>query len=241
MKEIAEFKPTLKLENMTIPELAFGKLFKDRRHVNDAAVNEAAKKAEDWIWVEGYKGTDKDMCCRGQQYEIGKQIDMPEGEEVKECKSGFHLCLKLDDVFSYYHITDGNRFFKVRALVRKADIEKYGNVEADPYAPWIQRKNNKLAARSIEFVRECTLNEIFEGFEWAKDYTDEEKQIALNNGRSAAEKLRRKAKLINLGYSEAFSDYISNSTDRTDRAIALANVPGLSMDVKVLSIFVDED
>ena len=24
----------------------------------------------EWVWVEGYKGTDKDMCCRGYQYEL---------------------------------------------------------------------------------------------------------------------------------------------------------------------------
>lgn len=35
---------------------------------------------EKWIWVDGYKGTDKDMKCRGYQYEFGKQFDIPEGE-----------------------------------------------------------------------------------------------------------------------------------------------------------------
>lgn len=66
---------------------------------------------EEWIWVESYKGTDKDMKCRDYQYELGVQYDMPEGQTIKECESGFHLCLSLKDVYGYYDISDGHRFF----------------------------------------------------------------------------------------------------------------------------------
>ena len=80
---------------------------------------------EEWIWVEGYKGTDKDMKCRDFQYGLGVQYDMPEDQEIQECESGFHLCLYLSDVFHYYEVGCGNRFFKVKALVRKVDKESY--------------------------------------------------------------------------------------------------------------------
>ena len=33
------------------------------------------KESEEWVWVNGYKGTDKDMKCRDFQYEMHKQID----------------------------------------------------------------------------------------------------------------------------------------------------------------------
>ena len=46
---------------------------------------------EEWIWVTGYKGTDKDMKCRDYQYELGKQHDMPEGTDITMCYSGFHF------------------------------------------------------------------------------------------------------------------------------------------------------
>lgn len=225
----------------TIDEMRLNLNPADIMRVTDVKIQEAVKKAEEWIWVEGYKGTDKNMCCRDQQYEIGKQVDLPEDQEVKECEAGYHLCLKLSDVFDYYQIGNGNRYFKVRALVRKSDIEKYGKSEKHPVFAWMSTKKDKLAAKSIEFIRECSIDEIFENVSWAKDYTAEEKRLAIKLDRSVVEQFRRKNKLMALGYSEAFANYVSRKIDWTERAIALDSVPGLSIDAKILSIFVDED
>lgn len=73
---------------------------------------EENKEPEEWIWVDGYKATKADMTCYDYQYELGKQHDMPEDEDIIECRSGFHLCLRLEDVFSYYKIGKDNRFFQ---------------------------------------------------------------------------------------------------------------------------------
>ena len=54
-----------------------------------------------------YKGTDKDMKCRGGQYELGKKC---EEEEANLCNKGFHGCEYPLDVFSYYAPAD-SRFF----------------------------------------------------------------------------------------------------------------------------------
>ena len=54
-----------------------------------------------------YKGTDKDMKCRGFQYELGKEY---EEQEAKLCEKGFHGCEYPLDVFYYYPPADG-RFF----------------------------------------------------------------------------------------------------------------------------------
>ena len=54
-----------------------------------------------------YKGTDKDMKCRGFQYELGKEY---EEQEAKLCEKGFHGCEYPLDVFGYYS-PEGNRFF----------------------------------------------------------------------------------------------------------------------------------
>jgi hypothetical protein len=68
-----------------------------------------------------YKGTDKDMKCRGFQYEIGKKV---ESDGAIRCGGkGFHSCEVPMDVFSYYSPTSGNRFFKCEASGR-ADKEK---------------------------------------------------------------------------------------------------------------------
>jgi hypothetical protein len=85
-------------------------------------VHISKEKEDEWIWVEGYKGTKKDMTARFNdfQYELNKRYEID--EEPEECKKGFHFCLELFDVFEYYPIGKNHRFFKVQALVRKSDL-----------------------------------------------------------------------------------------------------------------------
>ena len=54
-----------------------------------------------------YKGTDKNLQCRGFQYEIGKEYVE---DKADLCHAGFHGCENALDVFSYYSPTGGNRF-----------------------------------------------------------------------------------------------------------------------------------
>lgn len=59
--------------------------------------------------IIAYKGMDKDMKCRGYQYEIGEEY---ETEDADACHTGFHACEYPLDVFRYYPPA-GNRFFVV--------------------------------------------------------------------------------------------------------------------------------
>ena len=54
-----------------------------------------------------YKGTDKDMKCRGFQFDLGKEYVE---EEAKLCEKGFHGCEYPLDVFAHYDPA-GSRFF----------------------------------------------------------------------------------------------------------------------------------
>ena len=54
-----------------------------------------------------YKGTDKDMKCRGFQFDLGKECVE---EEAKLCEKGFHGCEYPLDVFAHYAPAD-SRFF----------------------------------------------------------------------------------------------------------------------------------
>ena len=53
--------------------------------------------------MRAYKGFNKDMTCRGFQFEEGKTY---EEKEAKLCKKGFHACLNPIDVFKYYPPVD---------------------------------------------------------------------------------------------------------------------------------------
>ena len=50
-----------------------------------------------------YKGFDKDLKCRGFQYEIGKEY---EENTADICRKGFHACENPMDVFGYYNPAD---------------------------------------------------------------------------------------------------------------------------------------
>ena len=75
-----------------------------------------------------YKGFDKDLKCRGYQYEEGKEY-VHEGE-VKACEGGFHACENPFDVFYFYGPNEFHRFCEVEGSGkedkqgRKSSFEK---------------------------------------------------------------------------------------------------------------------
>jgi len=113
----------------------------------------------EWIWVVGYKGTDKDMKCYNDfQYELGKTYKFD--GEIVECQNGSHFCLTLHDVMEYVRFNFSNRYFKVKALVRKSDYENYGK--------HVRIRDNdsrfvdKLVAKEICLIEEVSTEEIWE-------------------------------------------------------------------------------
>ena len=53
--------------------------------------------------MKTYKGFNKDMTCRGFQYEVGEDY---ETNDAQVCSSGFHACEMPLEVFQYYKPSD---------------------------------------------------------------------------------------------------------------------------------------
>ena len=70
--------------------------------------------------MKAYKGFDKDLKCRGFQYEIGKEY---EEKGASLCNKGFHACEDPLDCFSYYNPAE-SRFCEV-------EIEDNGERESN--------------------------------------------------------------------------------------------------------------
>ena len=206
-----------------------------------------AKPKEEYVWIKGFKGTDKDMRCQDDyQYELGKQFDLDEDVEPEVCHTGFHFCKKLENVFRHYKIGDGNRFFEVEALVRKSDLEP--KQEADVCTitghwsyPTYFIKEDKYAAKSIRFIRELTVDEVFDVFYDTniRGWNEAQKKRAMETSIRAVKDGIREEALVSAGYSPAFAKYIATDMGRYKTAMAMASLPDVSMDVKVMAIFMD--
>ena len=204
---------------------------------------------DEYIWVKGFKGTDKDMRCKDDyQYELGKQFDLDEDVEPVVCSKGFHFCKKLENVFKHYKIGDGNRFFEVEALVKKSgwvnEIKKNSTrSHYDPYNYLLDFiSDDKYAAKSIRFIRELTVDEVFGALGTdcdVREWADEQKKRAMETSISAVRAEIREFELCAAGYSPAFAKYISVDAGRYATAITMASLPDVSMDVKVMAIFMD--
>lgn len=60
--------------------------------------------------IIAYKAMDKNMKCRGKQYEVGKTYHE---DKADCCNAGMHACENPLDVLHYYPLKDGPRFFEV--------------------------------------------------------------------------------------------------------------------------------
>ena len=60
--------------------------------------------------IIAYKAMDKNMMCRGKQYEVGKTYHE---DKADCCHAGMHACENPLDVLHYYPLRDSPRFFEV--------------------------------------------------------------------------------------------------------------------------------
>ena len=87
--------------------------------------------------MKAYKGFNKDLTCRGFQFEVGKEY---EEERASLCSSGFHACKNPIDVLRYYSPASS----------------VYHEVELDGVSDE-REKDSKVCARKIKVGAELRL------------------------------------------------------------------------------------
>lgn len=131
---------------------------------------------KDYI-IHGFKGFDKDLKCRGFQYEIGKDYEQ-EGE-VKCCERGFHFCENPFDVFRYYS----------PRYSRYCDVEGYGIADK-------ANDDSKVATSHIHISAEIGLNGLIKaGVKFILDKVNFKEAKSTNTGDYSA--------ATNTGYQSA--------------------------------------
>lgn len=107
--------------------------------------------------ITSYKAFDKNMQCRGFQYEVGKEYEMD--GEIKCCNRGFHACKSPIEVWNYYDMLNS----------RYAEVEQSGKIEKE-------ENSTKVCSSHIKIKAELKLDDIINiGVEWLKDITSPSK------------------------------------------------------------------
>ena len=117
--------------------------------------------------MKAYKGFNKDMTCRGFQYEIGKEY---ETDAADLCRIGFHACENPLDCFSHY--APGNsRYCEV-------EIEDNGQRSSE---------DSKVVGKKIKIGAELSTEQICKlHFEYVRSRCDPAKTNAAGDRKSAS-------------------------------------------------------
>ena len=82
---------------------------------------------------KAYKAFNADMTCRGFRYKEGKTYEI-DGEPML-CKCGFHACLSLSDIFTYYYGEIGKD-----VVVHEVELEGVSNEMCEYDSKIVARK-----------------------------------------------------------------------------------------------------
>lgn len=147
--------------------------------------------------MKAYKGFDKDLKCRGFQYEIGKEY---EEKEAEACEKGFHACENPLEVFRYYPPCDGNRYCEVE---QDGELSKHGG-------------DSKVASTKIKIGVELGLKGLIQaGVSFILDKVNWKADAATNTDAQSA--------AVNWGYRSAATNTgdLSAAMNTGDRSAAV--------------------
>ena len=135
--------------------------------------------------MDGYKGFDENLKCRGYQFEIGETY---EESKAVLCQSGFHFCKYPLAVFDYYHPSDS----------RYCLIEADGQIESDD-------DGSKVCASRLKVGLEIGLPGLIKAaVEYIKENVDWKNSKKTNTGyQSAATNTGHRSAATNTGHQSA--------------------------------------
>ena len=117
--------------------------------------------------IKTYKGFNKDMTCRGFQYEEGKEY---EEESVEVCNRGFHACEYPLDCFGYYSPSE-NVYHEVE---QSGEIRKHND-------------DTKVASTKIKIGAEISIAGLVKAaIEYTVKRVNKEAESDENHGASSA-------------------------------------------------------
>ena len=120
--------------------------------------------------IKSYKGFNKDMTCRGFQYEEGKEY---ETDEAEVCEKGFHACEYPLDCFSYYRPAES----VYHEVEQSGEISKRENEDDD----------TKLASTKIKIGAKLSIAGIVQAaIEYTSSRTKKESDSDSRKGASSA-------------------------------------------------------
>ena len=121
--------------------------------------------------IKAYKGFDKDLKCRGFQYEVGKEYVT---DHAIACITGFHCCENPFDVFGFYAPCDNNGFMN-----RFCEVEAGGDID--------QSGEDKISCTHLKVKAEIGLNGLIKaGVKFIFDKIKWDDDNATNTGNCSA-------------------------------------------------------
>ncbi|MZT25658.1 hypothetical protein GT642_01560 [Butyricicoccus sp. BIOML-A1] len=169
-----------------------------------------------------YKGFDKDLKCRGFQYEIGKEY---EENTADICHKGFHACENPMDVFGYYNPADS----------RYCEVDLDTNEQTG--------KDSKRVGKKIKIETEIGLSGLIQAgvkfilekvdFKSAKENNTGYQSAATNTGyQSAATNTGNRSAATNTGNRSAATNTGNQSAATVGGAESIAVVTGYGSKAK---------
>ena len=109
------------------------------------------------VTIKSYKGFDRDLKCRGFQYEVGNEYTM--GGDISCCNRGFHACENPLEVLNYYFLDKNGQ------MARFCEVEQSGKIDKES-------DNTKVCSSKIKIKEELSFGSLVKaGVEWLKEIT----------------------------------------------------------------------